>query len=202
MILMRQVYFSTYNILSVLLSMATPTMEKKFKRAFTVLHAFNDDGSDKTITIGNWQIWECTFLKNVIKTAHTIWCLYKTLDDHHDIWRWLYTTWHENGCQKNRFQWSMCCPLEDHNIPQEHKSCISPSHLHQHTMAVDLEICHTFKCHHRRQKIVTMSDAGPPHDGAYIKLDCALHSRSLRLTAMNTSDWNVCSSNWLSQQQW
>jgi len=29
---------------------------EKFKRAFTVLHAFNDDGSDKTITAGNWQI--------------------------------------------------------------------------------------------------------------------------------------------------
>jgi len=56
MMMMRQVYFSTYNIVSVLLSVATPTMVKKFKRAFTLLHAFNDDGSDKTITIGNWQI--------------------------------------------------------------------------------------------------------------------------------------------------
>jgi hypothetical protein len=56
MMLMRQVYFSTYNIVSVLLYMVTPTMVKKFKRAFTVLHAFNDDGSNKTITVGNWQI--------------------------------------------------------------------------------------------------------------------------------------------------
>ena len=54
--LMRQVFFSTYNNVSVLLSMAIPTMVKKFKRAFTVLHAFNDDGIDKTITVGNWQI--------------------------------------------------------------------------------------------------------------------------------------------------
>ena len=56
MMLTRQVYFSTYNIVSVLLSMTNPTMVKKFKRAFTVLHAFNDDGSDKTVTTGNWQI--------------------------------------------------------------------------------------------------------------------------------------------------
>jgi len=56
MMLMKQAYFSTYNIVNVLLSVASPTMVKKFKRAFTVLHAFNDDGSDKTITIGNWQI--------------------------------------------------------------------------------------------------------------------------------------------------
>jgi len=40
----------------VLLSMATPAMVKKFKTAFTVLHTINNDGSDKTITVGNWQI--------------------------------------------------------------------------------------------------------------------------------------------------
>jgi len=50
----------------------------------------------------------------------------------------------------------MCCSLEDHNISEEHKSCISPSHLYQHTMAVYSEICHTFKCHHRMQKTVIM----------------------------------------------
>jgi hypothetical protein len=55
-----------------LLSMATPTMVKKFKKTFTVLLAFNDDGSDKTITIGNRKIQEYMFLENVIKTIYKI----------------------------------------------------------------------------------------------------------------------------------